>query len=211
MNPLRLLLLSMLALSIVSCKKDTEAPVFEVQGDPLECFFVGQPFVETPFIVMDNEDCCLEEQVSVNGSVNTDRYGNYPLVYSVADEAGNLGRLSLDVVVKLDKSNYHGLEFAADDNCDGVNLDYLVSIQDCDCPENAAQLINLGNFGPGAIIDLNFSGEFNEQIAFDKMVGGLHFMGTSNANPTTDSIFLSYSVTDTGGVSQNCELILVRN
>ncbi|QQE76500.1 DUF5011 domain-containing protein [Brevibacillus composti] len=68
---------------------DTEAPVTTLFGDNPAYILKGQTYSETGFMADDNEDGDLTGEVSVDGSVNHDRLGDYVLRYNVSDSSGN--------------------------------------------------------------------------------------------------------------------------
>lgn len=67
---------------------DTQAPVISFADDELFISLNSQ-FTDTEYTVSDNYDADLYSSVVVKGTVNTQKTGNYKLLYSVKDSSGN--------------------------------------------------------------------------------------------------------------------------
>ncbi|MEI3612307.1 immunoglobulin-like domain-containing protein [Pseudogracilibacillus sp. SO30301A] len=68
---------------------DKTAPVITLKGDnPLE-LEVGQEYVEPGATATDNVDGDVTELIKISGEVNTEEPGEYEVVYTVSDAAGN--------------------------------------------------------------------------------------------------------------------------
>jgi len=68
---------------------DTTAPVITLNGALSIETKVGANYVEEGATAMDNIDGNLTNKISVTGQVNTAAVGEYTIVYSVSDQAGN--------------------------------------------------------------------------------------------------------------------------
>ncbi|WP_183192950.1 immunoglobulin-like domain-containing protein [Brevibacillus nitrificans] len=66
---------------------DKTAPVITLNGDAIMSIQRGSTFVDPKAQVTDNLD--PEPQFSINGTVDTDRLGEYTLTYAAVDHAGN--------------------------------------------------------------------------------------------------------------------------
>jgi hypothetical protein len=89
----RYLLFTALWLSITlgmsGCAKDAESPVMRLNSpDSLE-WPQGEPFDPTHVIAFDKHDLDLSDQILVSGNLDVSRVGNYDVIYSVTDQAGN--------------------------------------------------------------------------------------------------------------------------
>lgn len=79
---------------------DKEKPVIELLGGEEVDILLGGKYEEAGYNVIDNYDKKLEEKVKINGSVNTNKEGEYILEYSVTDSSGNIGTAKRKVMVK---------------------------------------------------------------------------------------------------------------
>jgi len=79
---------------------DKKAPVIELLGGEQVSILIDGNYQEYGFIVSDNYDEIDEDEVSVEGSVDTSKEGTYKLTYKVKDNSGNIGMTTRDVIVK---------------------------------------------------------------------------------------------------------------
>lgn len=71
------------------CARDKEPPVMRLGAqDSLE-WPQGTPFVAPPIVAFDNRDLDLSDQVQVGGDLDVSQVGNYTVIYSATDKAGN--------------------------------------------------------------------------------------------------------------------------
>src|SRR5699024_5060544 len=69
--------------------EDTVAPVISLNGDnPME-LEVGSTYDEPGVTAEDNVDGDVSDAIEVSGDVDTSTVGEYEVVYTVSDEAGN--------------------------------------------------------------------------------------------------------------------------
>ncbi|ADU32126.1 DUF5011 domain-containing protein [Evansella cellulosilytica] len=133
---------TILTLSTSQFVADEEAPVFSLNGSNPMTLEVGSPYIEPGFTAIDNVDGDITNDVVVSGSVNIDEIGEYTLVYTVSDSAGNEAEATRVVhvvdttapVISLDGDNpliiEKGSEFVepgytAVDNVDGDITDQV--------------------------------------------------------------------------------------
>lgn len=176
---------------------DNKAPILELMPGSRTVYVLGDIFVSPSFEVSDNRDCCLEAEVVSEGSVNTAKYGLYPVTYSVTDQSGNNTQLVVNYEVVVNKATWFDLGWNAADECSSGFYDYMANIQDCACPDSIVQVLNIGNFGPSARVDFELGGSFGEFATFNRQINGLTFTGTATLSCTADSLTLDYSVSDT--------------
>ena len=79
---------------------DRERPVIELLGGAEINILLGGKYEESGYNVVDNYDKELEKDVKVDGSVNTNKEGEYILTYTVSDSSGNVGEASRKIIVK---------------------------------------------------------------------------------------------------------------
>lgn len=79
--------------------KDLSAPVIMVSQDSFE-ITTGESFDVRPYIVaVDNKDGDVTENITIDGYIDVNTPGNYTLIMSVKDEAGNEASRSVSVTV----------------------------------------------------------------------------------------------------------------
>jgi hypothetical protein len=79
--------------SFWSCKKilnDAIPPVITLVGDSIMLVKINDPYLEPGATAFDNRNGDLTKKIVVNGTVNTNIEGDYPVLYSVKDKAGNV-------------------------------------------------------------------------------------------------------------------------
>ena len=79
---------------------DKRAPKFELKGNDIVYVIVGSSYYEEGYIVSDNYDVDLDDNVSITGKVDTSKIGEYELIYSVSDSSGNKTSVTRKIVVK---------------------------------------------------------------------------------------------------------------
>ncbi|GEL08271.1 chitobiase/beta-hexosaminidase C-terminal domain-containing protein [Salisediminibacterium halotolerans] len=93
---------------------DTTAPeiTFEdaaLNDDPSMTLEVGEEFAVPAVTAEDETDGDLTDEVNIENNVDTSESGDYEVVYSVTDEAGNKGTLTLEVRVLTDADGLEDL------------------------------------------------------------------------------------------------------
>jgi len=78
---------------------DTTAPVITLRGDSTVTLGVGNAYKEPGYIADDNYDGDITGKVVVEGSVDHNKLGEYPLGYKVTDSSGNQLRVRRTVHV----------------------------------------------------------------------------------------------------------------
>lgn len=79
---------------------DKKAPKLELKGNDIVYVIVGSSYYEEGYIVSDNYDTDLDDNVSITGKVDTSKIGEYELIYSVSDSSGNKTSVTRKIVVK---------------------------------------------------------------------------------------------------------------
>ncbi len=100
------LLMAVSALVFTGCSSDeddTTPPVVTLNGDPTPVLNLQVNFVDLGATAVDDEDGTL--QVTVDGTVNKNKTGSYPLVYSATDNSGNTGTATRVVTYKNELSS----------------------------------------------------------------------------------------------------------
>lgn len=70
--------------------KDTESPNIILKGAKELTIKNGEAYVEYGFVATDNIDGDITSKVKVSGTVDTNKVGQYTLIYSVYDKSGNV-------------------------------------------------------------------------------------------------------------------------
>jgi hypothetical protein len=97
----------LITLLLCSCKKkDSEAPVISLNGDAEVFITLNGSFEDPGATASDNTDGILN--VTVTGTVDTNLEGNYELVYSASDAAGNSSEAARTVHITNDAFYYKG-------------------------------------------------------------------------------------------------------
>ena len=197
-------------LLLAACKPaDKLAPRWTVRQAPPAEIILGETLPPTLLEVLDNRDCRLDDAVVADGFVDTQRWGDYPLTYRVADEAGNEIDTTFSVRVLMEPSSYWATNYDAVDTCGTDVFSYQAAIQDCDCTGQEAQLFNLGNFGPGSFVNLLMRGEYGQAFDVERSTSTLDWTGIGLAVRTGDTLFLNWEVNN-GGIPLACRTRLVR-
>lgn len=79
---------------------DKTCPKLELKGSDIVYIILGSSYYEEGYIVSDNYDTLLEDDVEINGKVDTSNIGEYKLIYSVSDSSGNKTSVTRDIIVK---------------------------------------------------------------------------------------------------------------
>lgn len=88
-----------LALSVSQSVTDVTPPVITIKGDNPINIDVQTPFTDPGVTAVDQVEGDLTENVTVSGQVDVNTPGEYQLVYSVSDQAGNVGTITRTVKV----------------------------------------------------------------------------------------------------------------
>lgn len=71
--------------------KDVIAPVIQLKGEKEMRLTQGTEYIEPGYVATDECDGDISSRVTVEGSVNSKKYGQYTLTYKVTDSSGNEG------------------------------------------------------------------------------------------------------------------------
>lgn len=210
MRPVFALFLALTWLS--ACKPaDTLAPRWDVRPTPPTVVVLNDTLPAFTVRAEDNRDFDINEQVVLEGRVDTERWGDYALTYRATDQAGNSADTSFGIKVTMAPRSYYGLEWSAQDSCsDGTAIDYTVSLVDCDCPEDKVNLFNIGNFGPGTFFGLELEGDYLESYTFDGFVADYNWTGNGTASRSGDSLELFWDISTASSTVLQCRTLLTR-
>jgi hypothetical protein len=78
-----------IVLGLPGCAKDKEPPVMRLGAPDSLDWPQATPFVASPIVAFDKQDFDLSDQVQVGGNLDVSRVGNYKVIYSATDLAGN--------------------------------------------------------------------------------------------------------------------------
>jgi hypothetical protein len=200
----------LILLLLAACKPaDKLMPRWTVRQAPPAEIILGDTLPPVVLEVLDNRDCRLDDAVVADGFVDTRRWGDYELMYRVADEAGNETDTAFSVRVVMAPESYWATRYDAVDTCGSDVLNYQVAIQDCDCPEPEAQLFNLGNFGPGSYVNILLNGDYRATFDVARSTSTLDWSGSGRAVPTGDTLYVQWEV-DNGATPLACRTRLVQ-
>jgi hypothetical protein len=89
MKKLRVIVFAILLASLLSCKKDSNAPVITILGkNPVETGW-GYAYTDAGATATDKEDGDLTSKIIVSSNVDTAAIGTYYVRYNVTDSDGN--------------------------------------------------------------------------------------------------------------------------
>jgi hypothetical protein len=74
---------------VISVVKDTTPPTIEMLGNSVESVYLGSIYRDAGAKAIDNIDKDISNKIVVNSNVDTSRLGEYKVIYSVKDSAGN--------------------------------------------------------------------------------------------------------------------------
>lgn len=127
---------------LTGCSKDdTSAPLVTLNGSSVEDVILNSAFTDAGATANDDEDGALA--VSVSGSVNVDRAGEYTLTYSATDEAGNVGSATRVVNVYNQAEIFDGNYNNSVDSCSSVTPFNAVVMSS----DSINKMVSVGNFG----------------------------------------------------------------
>lgn len=106
-------------------KIDEQAPTVSLKGSEIQTVAVGSTYEEMGIDVKDNCSKDLKEKVQVTGSVDANTIGNYEIVYTVADEAGNENTIKRTVEVIQPDPNHKVIYLTFDDGPREFTGEYL--------------------------------------------------------------------------------------
>ncbi len=134
--------ISSLVLGLTGCSKDdTTAPVVTLAGASVEDLILNDHYTDPGATANDDEDGALT--VTVTGTVDHDRVGDYTLTYSATDEAGNVGSATRIVHVYNQAEIFDGNYNNCVDSCSSTaNFNAVVMSSD-----TINKLVKVGNFG----------------------------------------------------------------
>lgn len=84
---------------------DNEAPSIVLLGSNVYSMYVGDNYDEAGFLVSDNSNEDLHENVIISNNIDVNSPGVYSVNYSVSDSSGNSTSISRTVIVKYNFSN----------------------------------------------------------------------------------------------------------
>lgn len=109
------LALLLTTLVFFGCKKDEIPPVITILGDADMEIALNATYEDDGATALDDEDGDLTSAIVVTNNVDPAVPGNYSVVYSATDEAGNQGQATRNVSVSVMQSNFIGLWSESDD------------------------------------------------------------------------------------------------
>lgn len=128
--------------------KDIEAPKLTLNGGDTIYLYVGDAFQDPSVSISDNCDSKLEEDLKIDGEVNTGVVGEYELTYSVLDKAKNKGEIKR--IVKVNERSKNGTIYLTFD--DGPNEGTTNVILDILKEEGVKATFFVTNKGPDELI-----------------------------------------------------------
>jgi hypothetical protein len=80
---------------------DKVPPILKLTGEPTLQILLGSRYDEPGYSATDDQDGEITTRVNVKGEVNVNQAGNYQLIYSVSDDAGNISDEMVRTVVVM--------------------------------------------------------------------------------------------------------------
>lgn len=84
---------------------DTEPPVINLKGKEELLLYVDEKYEDPGYIVTDNYDESLDDEVKITGNVDTSKVGTYELTYEVADSSNNTSSVKRTITIKEKTKN----------------------------------------------------------------------------------------------------------
>ena len=132
--------------------KDIEKPVITLKGSDYIYLFLGDEFVDPGYEVRDNCTKNIQKKVKVEGTVNTNKVGDYVLKYSVSDDNQNISQVERKV--KVSERGQNGTIYLTFD--DGPNSGTTDVILDILKEEGVKATFFVTNKGPDDLIKREF-------------------------------------------------------
>lgn len=128
--------------------EDVEGPYIELVGNSVIDMCVNDVYKEPGYKVTDNCDGDLKDDVTIDGIVDNSLVGEYKLVYSAVDKAGNKGKA--ERVVRVNNGDLPGVVYLTFD--DGPNWGTTDAILDILKEEGVEATFFVTNHGPDELI-----------------------------------------------------------
>ena len=132
--------------------KDKEAPVINLNGGSYLSIFLGDTFTDPLYSVVDNCDKDLNKKVKITGSVDTNKLGDYKLVYETEDSSGN--KTKVERIVSVVNHDAVGTIYLTFD--DGPRQGTTDKILDILKEENVKATFFVTGYGPDFLIRREF-------------------------------------------------------
>jgi len=132
--------------------KDIEKPSITLKGSDYMYLFLGDEFVDPGYEVSDNCTKDIQKKVKVEGSVDTNKVGDYVLTYSVRDDNENTSQVERKV--KVSERGANGTIYLTFD--DGPNSGTTDVILDILKEEGVKATFFVTNKGPDDLIKREF-------------------------------------------------------
>lgn len=149
---------------------DTEKPVITLNGSDVIDLYVGDAYVEHGATALDNVDGDISSRVSVEikdsnnttvGSINTSEVGEYSVIYSVQDTAGNIAE-SVVRTVRINEKVVNPVQVEVD----GYNV--KVTVTGSNMKDNVTMKIY--NNSTGAVEDAQTKQSSNNSVVFTRRI-----------------------------------------
>lgn len=133
--------------------KDIVKPNLTLKGNSNIYLFVGDNFNDPGYQVSDNCDKNLQNKVKADGSVNTNKVGEYTITYSISDIAGNKSKVSRKVKVS-EKAKDGTIYLTFDDGPNSGTTDVILNILK---EEGVKATFFVTNKGPDSLIKREYN------------------------------------------------------
>lgn len=107
--------------------KDIKKPKIKLKGNYYMYLFLGDIYKEPGYEVEDNCDLDIKDKVKINNNVNTNKIGEYEIIYTVKDKANNLEKVTRKVKVS-EKNNAGTIYLTFDDGPKSGTTDIILDI-----------------------------------------------------------------------------------
>ena len=132
--------------------QDIEKPVITLTGNETLDICTNEAYKDPGYTAIDNCDKDLTSKVQVEGSVDNSLVGEYSLVYTVKDEAGNVGKVSR--MVRVSNGDAAGIVYLTfDDGPNEGTTDVILNILK---EEGVEATFFVTNKGPDELIKREF-------------------------------------------------------
>ena len=168
---------------------DTQAPQIKLEGAEKITVTKGDSFKEPGCTAADGYDGDLTAQISVSGEVDTDKAGEYTLVYEIKDSSGNTANVTRTVTVREPEVRKPSVTVSDSSTVIPANKTIYLTFDDGPGPYTARLLDVLSKYNVKATFFVTNKPEYNYLIG--RMAREGHSVGIHTASHTYKAIYAS--------------------
>jgi trimeric autotransporter adhesin len=205
------MILGMLTLVYTGCKKDddTSAPVISLNGSSTMEIELQEAYVEPGATANDDEDGDVD--VSIAGTVNSNLKGDYTILYTATDAAGNSSTVERTVTVVNSADFLGGTYTNAVDSCASSPIStFNATVATSNTVNGVFSISNFGAFGNSITVSALYNSSTDAiTISTPVSLGGgsnlTNVYASSGVVSTSPAKFkIYYQWSDSGGATDIC-------